>query len=99
MSAIERSDFMAIRGYYGDVAIVDKALKKRIKKLSIGTLLEQGFCREAVAAALYDEDPQEKDEVLRFFQQKQPIESFEFLEREFGLNIADLSKISKIKPI
>lgn len=99
MNTIEKSDFMAIKGYYGDVAIVDKNFKNKIKKLSIEELLEQGYYRAAVAAAVYDGDEQKKDLVLQFFMQKQPIESFDFLEREFGINIAELSKISKTKNI
>lgn len=99
MKTIDKYDFMSIVGFYGDTAIIDKTLRKRIKKLSLQALLEEGYYKQSIACAVFSDNPEEKQIVLQYFQKQQPIDNFEYLEREFGINISELSKITKIKKI
>ena len=51
---IKKEQFMSIVGFYGNTALVDKKLLKRVKHMSIKTLIGKGFLFQAVASSVFD---------------------------------------------
>lgn len=51
----KREYFMAIVGFYGNAALVDKKLSAQVKKLSAAQLLEKGLLFPAICGAFHDE--------------------------------------------
>lgn len=99
MTNLDKYDFMTIIGFYGDTAIIDTKLQKKIKKLSLQALLKDGYYKQSIAMAVFNDSQEEKDIILQYFQKQQAVDNFEIIEREFGVNMSKLSTITKIKKI
>ena len=85
---IKREDFIFTIGYEGNVAIVDKLLKKRYRRLSTQELAEKGFFKPALCSALYCKSREEAKLVQQIYNEKaaHKVRSIEDLEKIYGVN-------------
>jgi len=87
-------------GYSGNTSIVDKGNLKNCGRLSIKDLLEKGLYKSAFSKALYDENREEQERVLKTYNQVSGSQysSVEDLKRLFGVYEVP-EGISRVKPI
>ena len=64
---MRREDFVFTIGYDGSTAIIDGKARKRYGKLTARQLTEQGLCRAAFCAALFDDDGPALDAILQSY--------------------------------
>ncbi len=84
---MRREDFVFTIGYQGDTAIVDGHARSRYGRLSARQLAEQGFLKPALSSALYSQNPEELEEVVRLFNEKSGTDpvTLEQLKRVLGV--------------
>ena len=98
---ISREDFVFTVGYEGKTAVVDGNLKKRMRKLSPPALAKEGLYKQALCAAIYDNQLSKKpkgsenleslevvlEKVLAIFNKNTEahLSSVEDLKRTFGV--------------
>ena len=56
---IQRNDAIAVIGYDGNAALVDRIARKQCANMSIESLLKAGLFRAAAASAIYSNNPNE----------------------------------------
>lgn len=97
---IGREDFIATIGYEGNVAIVDKSLKKRYGGLSTQELAEKGLFKPALCSALYNKSKEEFELVVKTYNQNtaRKVQSVEDLKRIIGVNAVP-SEVEKVTSI
>lgn len=67
---MKREDFIAVIGFQGNAAIVDKRLRRRFGSATTAQLFEEGLHKAAFCSALYSEDPAEMQLFIRSFSQR-----------------------------
>lgn len=84
---MKEDDFICTIGYQGDAAIVDGKAQKKYKSYSIDRLLEEGMYKAAFCKAVYHEDVEGQEKVLRIYNEKSGADyrSIENLKRLFGV--------------
>jgi hypothetical protein len=90
---ISRQDFTFTIGYEGNVAVVDRALKKRYGSLTAEQLAEKQLFKQAICCAVYEQSSgidngEALQRVLEIYNRKaaRKIETVEDLKRTFGVN-------------
>ena len=83
---MRREDFVFCIGYEGSTAIVDGRIMRRYRYHTTAQLAEAGLFKQAVCSALWNEKPEELEEVLAIYNQKIPtaVKTAEELTRIFG---------------
>ncbi len=84
---MRRADFVFCIGFDGAAAIVDGRLQRRYGNLSALELAEAGLYRQAICAALFDDDRAALEGVLAAYNRTaaKPIGTVEELERVYGV--------------
>jgi hypothetical protein len=75
-------------GFEGNIAVVDGNLKRRYGKLNAEGLAREGLYKQAVCAAVYDEETDSNlEKILEIYNQagERAIDSAEELKRVFGV--------------
>lgn len=85
---MRREDFVFCIGFEGSTAIIDGRLLRRHGGWSTRHLADEGLFKQAVCSAVFDNNPQELEEVLALYNRKIPIPltSTEDLKRTFGVS-------------
>jgi hypothetical protein len=65
MDKMERKDFIAVIGFNGPQAVVDKKLQKKIQKLSTLELFKEGHFKPAFCSALHKMEKENDDSDMR----------------------------------
>jgi hypothetical protein len=80
-------DFMFAIGYQGVSAIVDRNAKKQYAKLTASELAEKGLFKSAFCAALYDENTEKQEEIIKIYSSMsgEVISSVESMKRLLGV--------------
>ena len=83
---MRREDYVFCIGYEGSTAIVDGKMMRRYRYHSTAQLAEAGLFKEAVCSALWNEKPQELEEILSIYNKKTTaaVRTVEDLTRVFG---------------
>lgn len=84
VSIMKREQFCFTIGYNGDEAIVDKQAMVRYGKKTSRELADGGLFKSALSAALFDDDREGVDYVLRLFNEKS------------GSSVADVDGLIKV---
>jgi exoribonuclease II len=86
-AVMKENDFVFTVGYQGESAIVDSKAQKKYKSASIDQLLEEGMFKAAFCKAIYNEDTEGQEKVLRAYNEKSgsSYASIENLKRLFGV--------------
>lgn len=84
---MNREEFIFTIGYQGSTAIVDTQALKRYKKFSTEQLLEEGLFKAAFCSALWDNNGEEQELILKRYNEKseRTYASVEDLKRLFGV--------------
>lgn len=76
---LSKEDFAATVGYQGASAVVDKRVRSKMKKMGPMDALKEGMFRPGFAAALYDSQVNNNNQVLT--------EAVEFLSKVFNAQL------------
>lgn len=84
---MQREDFVFTIGYQGDTAIVDNQAKKKYGSLTTRELAEEGLFKAAFSSAVFNQNPQEMEEILEIYNRKstKKYATVEDLKRLFGV--------------
>lgn len=64
---LSREDYIAIIGFFGNTAIINKKLRARAKKASFEKLLSQNMLRESICDAIYTNDNEKKKKICQHY--------------------------------
>ncbi len=83
---MRREDYVFCIGYEGSTAIVDGKLLRRHRSSSTRQLAEAGLYKQAICSALWNQNPEELQEILAVYNQQTttPVRTVEELKRIFG---------------
>ena len=95
---MKADDFASTIGYSGITAVVDKQIQKSVS--AVDTLLEKGQYKAAFSKALYDNDTEAQERVLKAYNaaSSSDYRSVDELKRLFGVFRVP-EKITKVKRI
>jgi hypothetical protein len=84
---INKVDYIFTVGYQGDTAIVDGKNRKKYGKLSASDLAAEGMFKPALCSALYDQNEEEQQNVLKLYNEQTgaAYASVEELMKVFGV--------------
>lgn len=84
---MRRADFIFCLGFDGATAVVDGRLQRRYGSLSARELAEAGLYKQAISAAVFDNDQQSLDAILALYNRTaaRPVASTTELERLYGV--------------
>lgn len=97
---MKREDFIFTIGYSGDTALVDGGARKDFAGLGVAELVEKGLWRAAFCSALFDDNQEDMDLVVRMYSEKSGahLKSVQDMKRMLGVYDvpADIGKIKVI---
>ncbi len=64
---VTREEYIGIIGFFGNTALIDRSVLKKVKKLSFERLLDKNMIRECVCDALYTNDEDKKRKVCTHY--------------------------------
>ena len=80
-----KNDFMAIVGYHGSLALIDKYLKNKISKKSLQQLLDEGQYKAAFCTTFFGQEQDRKIVLDAYNKISGSQYSLQELERLFGV--------------
>ena len=86
MDAFKKEHFMAIVGFYGNTALVNKKLSSQVKKMDVSTLLEKGFLSQAVSGVFFDSLHADMTEEMAVLCNHFSVNDFQVLLQQFGVH-------------
>ncbi len=85
---MKKEHFMSIVGFYGNTALVDTKLARRVKRMKVQALIEEGLLFQAVSAAAFDFVSNNIDEGQKLLCEALRVDTFATLIRRFGVHEA-----------